>query len=90
LEWIYEEAESGISPEASSFKLPPLHDLDKFYECALKGDLINIQHQADALKRTSPEFASFADRIIQFAQSYLDMGLLDFIEAAMEEQKNRG
>jgi CheY-like chemotaxis protein len=92
LKWIYEEAEGelwGISSESSSFKLPSLHELDVLYKSALKGDLIGIQQQAAVLKQTSPEFTLFADKIIQLAKNYSDMGLLNFIEAAMKEQEEQ-
>ncbi|MBW4679154.1 MAG: AAA family ATPase [Microcoleus vaginatus WJT46-NPBG5] len=95
LEWIYEleviapDSSVPTIPESSQEKeviAPPAEELSSFLEFAMSGDLQQIQKQSEELKNLSPQFAAFANHLIQLANDFEDEKVLEFIQQYLEVQ----
>ncbi|MBD2043923.1 hybrid sensor histidine kinase/response regulator [Microcoleus sp. FACHB-672] len=95
LEWIYEleviapDSSVPTIPESSQEKeviAPPAEELSLFLEFAMSGDLQGIQKQAGELKNLSPQFAAFANHLIQLANDFEEEKILEFVQQSLEVQ----
>lgn len=69
LEWIYDDNDTN-SPITQEVVLPPIDELQKLYELALKGRIKAIQNQLSQIEKIDTKFRPFVQELQQLAQSF--------------------
>lgn len=87
LVWVYEgdpEAETVFfdltASVSSECKVPPAAELVALYAAAQGGFMAEIQQEANRLKALTPEYETFANRLLELAQDFEDEAILHLIE----------
>ncbi|MBM0745717.1 response regulator (plasmid) [Phormidium sp. CLA17] len=84
LQWIY-ETEEVTQPAASHAEqvdllVPPAAELAALYAAAQGGFMTDIQQEANRLKQLAPEYAAFANRVLELSQQFDDEAILHLIK----------
>ena len=85
LEWIYavkDELTSktqDASVPMSEILVPPAQELTALYKAAKSGYILDIQEEANRLKQLAPEYAAFADKIIELADAFEDEAIVKWV-----------
>ncbi|MEG3840592.1 AAA family ATPase [Microcoleus sp. herbarium14] len=90
LEWIYqdlqeENAESEVSRQQSQIQegeiiAPPADEIAVLFELAMRGDLGEIQKQAEKLTKLDVKYVSFARHLNQLVKNFDEAKILEFVE----------
>ncbi len=84
LQWIYETTpqEAEISAEALipvDFVVPSSQELATLYQAALDGFMSDIQQEANRLKQLNPQYAAFANKLLELSQRFDDEAILNLL-----------
>jgi signal transduction histidine kinase/DNA-binding NarL/FixJ family response regulator len=85
LQWIYEtktETTQSTVNDADEVDLvmPPPEELTRLYAAAQGGFINDVQQEALRLKQLSPEYAAFANKVMELSQQFDDEAILRLIE----------
>ena len=90
LQWIYEElqnrnTESEVSRQQSQIQereiiAPPADEIAVLFELAMRGDLGEIQKQAEKLTKMDIKYVSFASHLNQLVKNFDEAKILEFVE----------
>ncbi|MEG3849621.1 AAA family ATPase [Microcoleus sp. herbarium13] len=90
LEWIYEDLQEGnaefeVGHKQSQIQdgeivAPPADEIAVLFELAMRGDLGEIQKQAENLKKLDVKYVSFARHLNQLAKDFEEAKILEFVE----------
>ena len=85
LEWIY-EAKDELTPQTqdasvpmSEMVVPPAKELKALHKAARSGYILDIQEEANRLKQLDPEYAAFADKILELADAFEDEAIAKWV-----------
>ena len=85
LEWIY-EAKDELTPQTqeasvpmSEMVVPPAKELTALHKAARSGYILDIQEEANRLKQLAPEYAAFADKILELAEAFEDEAIAKWV-----------
>jgi hypothetical protein len=72
LSWIYDEIddreENIISP--SEMIIPPFEELAILYEASQLGDTDTIEQEARRLQQLNPDYSTFTNQVLEFAEVF--------------------
>ncbi|WP_392534260.1 response regulator [Nostoc sp. C117] len=101
-EWIYDfpQSQQGVN-EAQNLKVtsvdssvaesgliaPPLEEIEKLFELAMRGNIKGIREQAQKLKLLDEKFILFAEQLEQFAKSFQIQKIREFIQPYRGEEQ---
>lgn len=85
LQWIYETSPeknvlSVAPPTSVNWVVPPPEELGILYQAAQDGFMSDIQQEAHRLKQLNPEYAPFANKVLELSQKFDDEGILNLLE----------
>ncbi len=90
LEWIYEDLQDGNAESEVSHKqfqvqepeiiAPPADEMAVLFELAMRGDLGEIQKQAEKFKKMDVKYVSFARHLNQLVKNFDEAKILEFVE----------
>ena len=90
LQWIYEELQNGnteseVSRQQSQIQereiiAPPADEIAVLFELAMRGDLGEIQKQAEKLTKMDVKYVSFASHLNQLVKNFDEAKILEFVE----------
>lgn len=92
LEWQYTEEQDAegtemtekSEPPAQTLIPPPIDELNRLHEFALKGDIFGIQAYALELIKRDEGLRPFMTHVVKYAQNYQDEQLLTFLAEYLE------
>lgn len=91
LEWVYETpaagtdgAETAAIATSSACKIPPAAELRVLHRAVLGGFIQDIQQEAQRLRDLSPDYADFANQLLDFAQAFDDEAILTLIQPHLD------
>jgi signal transduction histidine kinase/CheY-like chemotaxis protein len=85
LEWIYEVKDEltsqtqDASVPMSEIVIPPAQELTALHKAARRGYILDIQEEAKRLKQLDPQYAVFADKIIELAEAFEDEAIVKWV-----------
>jgi len=85
LEWIYEVKDEltsqtqDASVPMSEIVIPPAQELTALHKAARSGYILDIQEEAKRLKQLDPQYAVFADKIIELAEAFGDEAIVKWV-----------
>ncbi|HAJ63416.1 MAG TPA: hybrid sensor histidine kinase/response regulator, partial [Cyanobacteria bacterium UBA8543] len=85
LEWIYEVQDElttqthDTSVLKNEMVVPPANELTALYKAARSGYILDIQEEANRLKRLDSQYAAFAEKIIELAQAFEDEAIAKLV-----------
>ncbi|WP_445636972.1 histidine kinase [Nostoc sp. DSM 114161] len=84
LQWIYETTpqEAEVSAEALSpvdLVMPSSQELATLYQAAQDGFMSDIQQEANRLKQLNPQYAPFANKLLELSQKFDDEAILNLL-----------
>ncbi|MBW4442703.1 MAG: PAS domain S-box protein [Plectolyngbya sp. WJT66-NPBG17] len=84
LQWIYEasaEAEPSMPvSNLADFVVPSSEELATLYQAAKDGFMSDLQQEANHLKQINPQYAAFANKVLELSQKFDDEAILDLLE----------
>ena len=90
LQWIYEiqspthpadqNKVNAVDPDAE-LMVPPAAELAILYTAAQGGFITDIQQEAHRIKQLAPEYAAFANRVLEMSQKFDEEGILRLIDS---------
>lgn len=85
LEWIYETIpetaqSSAVESEETAWVMPPSSELATLYQAAQDGFMADIQQEANRLKQLSPQYAPFANKMLELSQRFDDEAILNLLK----------
>lgn len=88
LQWIYEtKPETTQSPvkgtDEVDLVMPPPEELTRLYAAAQGGFMNDVQQEAIRLKQLSPQYATFANKVMELNRQFDDEAILRLIEPGM-------
>jgi hypothetical protein len=86
LQWIYETtpeaAESSVVvANPVELVMPSPAELTTIYQAAQDGFMSDIQQEANRLKQLNPQYAPFANKLLELSQKFDDEAILNLLEA---------
>jgi len=54
--------------------------LTTIYQAAKNGFIGDVQHEANQLKQMDPQYIPFANKLLEFSQTFDDKAILDLIK----------
>jgi PAS domain S-box-containing protein len=80
--WITEPLETTIanSEETDGLMAPPSSELVTLYQAAQIGDIAEVEEEATRIQQLAPEYAGFANRLLQLAQEFEEQQILSLVE----------
>ncbi len=69
VEWVYENNSASL-PIIQEMEIPPIEELNRLYELALKGRIKVLQNQLIQLEQQDNKFSPFVKKIQQLAQEF--------------------
>ncbi|BAY13449.1 ATP-binding protein [Calothrix sp. NIES-2098] len=84
LRWIYETipeaTESAIAvANPTELVVPSAAELSAIYQAAQDGFMSDIQQEANRLKQLNPQYAPFANKLLELSQRFDDEGILNLL-----------
>lgn len=85
-QWIYAESEPDViqitvsNPHEVSMAIPPAAELAALYVAAKGGFMSDIHQEAHRLKQLSPEYITFANRVLALSQQFDEEAIIRLIE----------
>ncbi len=88
LQWIYETAPemvelSATVSDSQAWVVPPREELAVIYRAAQDGFIADIQQEANRLKQLNPEYATFANKILELSQMFDDEAILNLLKLSI-------
>ena len=85
LQWIYETKPETTQATVSGadevdLVMPPPDELKRLYAAAQGGFITDVQQEAIRLKQLSPQYAAFANKVMELSQQFDDEAILRLIE----------
>ncbi len=84
LQWVYEtpsEAEpSVVMSNPADCVVPSSEELAALYQAAKDGFMRDLQQEANHLKEINPQYAPFANKVLELSQHFDDEGILRLLE----------
>ncbi|HLP89855.1 MAG TPA: ATP-binding protein [Nostocaceae cyanobacterium] len=85
LQWIYEAVPEPIAVVANTdhkigLVLPPPAELTALYTAVQGGFMTDVQREAQRIKQLAPEYAAFANRVLELSQQFDDEAILRLLE----------
>lgn len=85
LQWIYESNPDMAQVTSSdgnepALVVPPASELISLYAAAQGGFITDIQQEANRIKQLAPEYAAFANRILELSHQFDDEAILRLLE----------
>lgn len=86
LQWIYEAEPEAVQLDINptdqvELLMPPAAELAALSSAAQRGFMTDIQQEANRLKQLAPEYAAFANRVLELSQQFDDEAILHLIES---------
>ncbi|WP_167315709.1 ATP-binding protein [Nostoc punctiforme] len=84
LQWIYETAPQTEEVSAEDFSSPQLvvpspQELTTLYRAAQDGFMSDIHQEANRLKQLNPQYAPFANKLLELSQKFDDEAILNLL-----------
>ncbi|WP_292698209.1 MULTISPECIES: hybrid sensor histidine kinase/response regulator [unclassified Nostoc] len=88
LQWIYETAPNTAEPSAvvdnvADWVMPAPEELAALYQAAQDGFMADIQQEANRLKQLNPQYAPFANKLLELSQQFDDEAILNLLQPRM-------
>lgn len=88
LHWIYEtptqtDATSAEEDNPTDWLVPASAELIVMYQAAQDGFMADIQQEANRLKQLNPQYAPFANKLLDLSQKFDDEGIINLLQANM-------
>jgi signal transduction histidine kinase/CheY-like chemotaxis protein len=88
LQWIYETAPNTAEPSAvvdnvADWVMPAPEELAALYQAAQDGFMADIQQEANRLKQLNPQYAPFANKLLDLSQQFDDEAILNLLQSRM-------
>ncbi|QIR37284.1 response regulator [Tolypothrix sp. PCC 7910] len=88
LHWIYEtppqtDETSTEEDNPTDWLVPAPAELIALYQAAQDGFMADIQQEANRLKQINPQYAPFANKLLDLSQKFDDEGIIDLLQAHM-------
>jgi signal transduction histidine kinase/DNA-binding NarL/FixJ family response regulator len=88
LQWIYEALPEPTQVVATTddevgLVLPPPAELTALYTAVQGGFMTDVQQEAQRIKQLAPEYAAFANRVMELSQQFDDEAILRLLEPAV-------
>ena len=90
LEWTYEdEAELQAQPTADdqSLEVPPLDALRPLFECAEKGEVVDVVAQIDRIEQLDVSFGPFVSRVREWTDAFQMEAICEFLKPYLEDRQ---
>jgi PAS domain S-box-containing protein len=80
--WITEPLGTTLanSEETDGFMAPPSEELVTLYQAAQIGDIAEVEVEATRIQQLAPEYAAFANRLLQLTQEFEEQQILNLVE----------
>jgi signal transduction histidine kinase/DNA-binding NarL/FixJ family response regulator len=84
LQWIYETIPEAVEPSVAMVKstdwiVPPAVELVVLYQAVQDGFIADIQQEAQRLKQLDPQYATFANKLLELSQKFDDEAMLNLL-----------
>jgi PAS domain S-box-containing protein len=83
LQWIYEAPEepepATIVATPTDWIVPAAEELATLYQAAKDGFISDLQQEATQLKQSNPQYAPFANKLLELSQKFDDEAILDLL-----------
>jgi CheY-like chemotaxis protein len=88
LQWIYETAPNKAEPSAvvdnvADWVMPAPEELAALCKAAQDGFMADIQQEANRLKQLNPQYAPFANKLLDLSQRFDDEAILNLLQLCM-------
>ncbi|HLO51709.1 MAG TPA: ATP-binding protein [Kamptonema sp.] len=88
LQWVYETVSetdelSATVSDSLDWVMPPQEELAVIYRAAQEGFIAEIQQEANRLKQLNPQYATFANKILELSQMFDDEAILTLLKTSM-------
>ncbi|BAY41655.1 Cache sensor hybrid histidine kinase (plasmid) [Nostoc sp. NIES-2111] len=88
LQWVYEELSQpapavATTDDEADLVLPPSVELTALYTAIQGGLMTDVQQEAKRIKQLAPEYAAFANRVLELCHSFDDEAIIHLLESAM-------
>ncbi|MBD2214900.1 response regulator [Nostoc linckia FACHB-104] len=88
LHWIYEtplqtDETSAAEDNSSDWLVPAPAELTVLYQAAQDGFMADIQQEANRLKQLNPQYAPFANKLLDLSQKFDDEGIINLLQTSM-------
>ncbi|BCL38300.1 hypothetical protein NSMS1_47470 [Nostoc sp. MS1] len=88
LQWVYEALPETAPAVATTdneadLVLPPPTELTALYTAIQGGFMTDVQQQAQRIKQLAPEYAAFANRVLELCHNFDDEAILRLLERAI-------
>jgi signal transduction histidine kinase/FixJ family two-component response regulator len=90
LQWIYETPAAEVSAidtaSARDWVVPSPEELSALYLAAQDGFMADVQREANRLKQLDPQFAPFAQKLLELSQKFDDEAILDLLQPHVHKE----
>ncbi|MBD2203252.1 response regulator [Calothrix sp. FACHB-1219] len=87
LQWIYETppqtVENTTIDDKPDWIVPTAAELTAIYQAAQDGFMADIQQEANRLKQLNPQYAPFANKLLDLCQKFDDEGIINLLQPYM-------
>jgi signal transduction histidine kinase/DNA-binding NarL/FixJ family response regulator len=88
LQWVYEALPEptqalATTEDEANLVLPPPAELTALYAAIQGGFMTDVQQEAHRIKQLAPEYAAFANRVLELSQNFDDEAILRLLEPAV-------
>lgn len=85
--WITEPLELSTTNNEENREIiaPPPSELVTLFSCAQIGDIAGIEEEATRLRQLSPEYVTFANKLLQLAGEFEEQEILKLVEQSISE-----
>ncbi|GAA6617968.1 ATP-binding protein [Scytonema sp. NUACC26] len=84
LQWVYEalpeRTQAVTTSDDEEIVLPPLTELTALHTAVRGGFMTDVQQEALRIKQVAPEYAAFANRVLELSQKFDDEAILSLLE----------
>ena len=85
LEWVYKAQDEwttqtqDTSVVMSEMVVPRANELTALYKAAKSGYILDIQEEANRIKQLDPQYAAFAEKILELAEAFEDEAIAKLV-----------
>ena len=88
LHWVYETVSetdeiSATVSDSQDWVMPPQEELAVIYRAAQEGFIAEIQQEANRLKQLNPQYATFANKILELSQMFDEEAILTLLKTSI-------
>lgn len=82
LQWIYETESTDPVEQTTDLVRPPASELETICQAAQDGFMADVQQEAHRLKQLDPQYAPFANRLLELSQKFDDEAILSLLTSS--------